>query len=115
MEAELAAYEKTLAVEFAGIEDSISAGLACDMPAGIIDPEVAGKLIRAVIGCPDGVQRMSVAMPGLVQTSTNLARVVSDGRTIRLQCLMRSSVNTEKAALGEALSAVFELAGARVS
>ena len=67
-----------------------------------------------MIGCPDGVQRMSVAMPGLVQTSTNLARVVSDGRTIRLQCLMRSSVNTEKAALGEALSAVFELAGARV-
>ena len=115
VEAELAAYEKTLAVEFAGIEDSISAGAAaCDMPAGIIDPEVAGKLIRAVIGCPDGVQRMSVAMPGLVQTSTNLARVVSDGRTIRLQCLMRSSVNTEKAALGEALSAVFELAGARV-
>ena len=33
-----------------------------------------------------------------MQTSTNLARVVSDGRTVKLQCLLRSSVNTEKEA-----------------
>ena len=36
-----------------------------------------------------------------------------DGGGLR-NAIMRSSVNTEKAALGEALSAVFELAGARV-
>ena len=40
--------------------------------------------------------------------------MVSDGRTVKLQCLLRSSVNTEKEALGEALAAVFELAGAEV-
>ena len=49
-------------------------------------------------------------MPGLVQTSSNLARVVSDGKTVKLQCLLRSSVNSEKEELGEAISAVFELA-----
>ena len=65
------------------------------------------------ITCPDGVQQMSVAMPGLVQTSTNLARVVSDGRTVKLQCLLRSSVNTEKEALGESIAALFTLAGAK--
>ena len=69
--------------------------------------------IKAVAACPDGVQRMSVAMPGLVQTSTNLARVVSDGRTVKLQCLLRSSVNTEKEALGESIAALFTLAGAK--
>ena len=52
-------------------------------------------------------------MPGLVQTSTNLARVVSDGRTVKLQCLLRSSVNTEKEALGESIPALFTLAGAK--
>ena len=67
----------------------------------------------AVAACPDGVQKMSMAMPGLVQTSTNLARVVSDGRTVKLQCLLRSSVNTEKEALGESIAAVFALAGAK--
>ncbi|MEG1405236.1 MAG: M20/M25/M40 family metallo-hydrolase, partial [Alistipes sp.] len=32
----------------------------------------------------------------------------------KLQCLLRSSVNSEKEALGEAMSAVFELADAKV-
>ena len=79
----------------------------------MIAKEVAENLIRAVVGCPNGVQKMSVSMPGLVQTSSNLARVVSDGKTVKLQCLLRSSVNSEKEELGEAISAVFELAGAR--
>lgn len=57
---------------------------------------------------------MSVSMPGLVQTSSNLARVVSDGKTVKLQCSLRSSVNSEKEELGEAISAVFELADAKV-
>ncbi|MDE6865543.1 MAG: M20/M25/M40 family metallo-hydrolase, partial [Alistipes sp.] len=86
----------------------------CEVPAQMIPRSVASALVKAVIACPDGVYRMSVAMPGLVQTSNNLARVVSDGRTVKLQCLMRSSVNTEKAALGASLAAVFELAGAIV-
>lgn len=112
---ELKAYEEVVKAEFAGIEDAISIDASkCDAPKEIISREVAGKLTKAVIGCPDGVQRMSISMPGLVQTSTNLARVVSDGKTIKLQCLLRSSVNTEKEALGQALAAVFELAGAKV-
>lgn len=108
------AYEKTVQAEFAGIEEGISVRVeACDKPAAMLPCEVAQSLIRAVVACPDGVQRMSMAMPGLVQTSTNLARVVSDGHHIRLQCLLRSSVSTEKQALGEAIAAVFALAGAK--
>lgn len=107
-------YEKTVIAEFAGIEDTIEIRLeACEAPAEVIPADVASKLIEAVVGCPDGVVRMSTAMPGLVQTSTNLARVVSDGRTIRLQCLLRSSVRSEKEALGQAIAAVFALAGAK--
>ncbi|MDE5906977.1 MAG: M20/M25/M40 family metallo-hydrolase, partial [Alistipes sp.] len=37
---------------------------------------------------------------------------VSDGSRIGLQCLLRSSVRSEKEALGEAIAAVFALAGA---
>ncbi len=111
--AAVAAYEKTVVAEFAGIEDAILiCWEACDAPAEVIPADVAAKLTKAVVGCPDGVVRMSTAMPGLVQTSTNLARVVSDGRTVKLQCLLRSSVRSEKEALGEAIAAVFALAGA---
>ena len=112
---ELKAYEKVVRAEYAGIEDAVSVKIReCEAPAEMVAREVAEKLTKAVVGCPDGVQKMSMAMPGLVQTSSNLARVVSDGKTVKLQCLLRSSVNTEKAALGEAIAAVFSLAGAKV-
>lgn len=112
---EVKAYEKTVKAEFAGVEDSISIKVKeCEAPKLIIDRDVACNLAKAVIGCPNGVMKRSMSMPGLVQTSTNLARVVSDGKTVKIQCLMRSSVNSEKQELGEAIAAVFALAGAKV-
>ena len=112
---ELKTYEKTVIAEFAGIEEEISIAMqVCDALAQIIARDAADRLVKAVVACPDGVQRMSVSMSGLVQTSSNLARVVSDSKTVKLQSLLRSSVNSEKEALGEAIAAVFELAGARV-
>ncbi len=113
--ADVAEYEATVRAEFAGIEDSISVTAAMfGKPHSIIAPEVADALTKAVAGCPDGVRKMSTAMEGLVQTSSNLARVVSDGKTVKLQALLRSSVRSEKEELGDAISAVFELAGAEV-
>jgi dipeptidase D len=50
-------------------------------------------------------------MEDLVQTSNNLARVVSDGKQIKLQTLIRSSVRSEKEAVGDAIKALFEMAG----
>ncbi len=114
-EAEVAQAEKTLVAEFANIEDSISVKCTkCQMPTTVIPAQVAEKLAKAVIGAPNGVVKMSVEMEGLVQTSSNLARVVSDGSVVKIQCLLRSSVNSEKHALGEAIKGVFELAGAIV-
>lgn len=100
--------------EFAGIEDAIAVEASATDPCrGIIPDDTAARLMAAMVACPDGVVRMSTAMPGLVQTSTNLARVASDGHCVRLQCLLRSSVASEKQALGEAIAAVFALAGAK--
>lgn len=114
-EAQVAAFEKTLIAEYANIEDSISVkALPTEAPQQIIPTAVASSLAKAVIGAPNGVIKMSVEMEGLVQTSSNLARVVSDGSSVKIQCLLRSSVNSEKHALGEAIKGVFELAGATV-
>ncbi len=67
------AYEETVRAEYAGIEDAVSVKVAeVGKPAEMLPKEVAGNLIKAVAACPDGVQRMSLSMPGLVQTSTNL-------------------------------------------
>ncbi len=110
---ELAAFERTIVAEYAGIEDAIAIfAEEVPMPAEVLPAAAADALVKAVVACPDGVQRMSTAMAGLVQTSTNLARVVSDGRTVKVQSLLRSSVRSEKEALGAAMAALFSLAGA---
>lgn len=112
--ADVAAFERTVVAEYAGVEDAIRIfAEPCAAPAAAIAREATLRIVRAVVACPDGVVRMSEAMPGLVETSTNLARVVSDGERVSMQCLLRSSVNSAKEALGEAISAVFALAGGR--
>lgn len=111
----VAVFEKVAINEYADVEDSISiSATVVDTPAEAMPCCVAKNLMAAVVACPDGVDKMSLAMEGLVQTSNNLARVVSDGKQVKLQSLMRSSVRSEKEALGDSIKAVFELAGAQV-
>ena len=83
-------------------------------PAEYIEDSAALAAIRAVSGCPDGVWRMSDAVPGLVETSNNTAIVKSEGDRIYVKTLMRSSVDTAKDAMAEQAKAVFELAGFKV-
>ena len=108
-------FEAMVVKEFAGIEDSIVVAAADVAAATEIIPDcVAKNLMAAMVACPDGVAKMSIAMEGLVQTSNNLARVVSDGECVKIQTLMRSSVRSEKEALADSIKACFELAGAEV-
>lgn len=103
---ELSATEPSLKIELAKTE----------MPAGLIDEDTQIRLTHAVVACLNGVIRMSDSMPGLVETSTNLAIVKSDAatKTVNLACLMRSSVDSAKADLGSRMESVFTLAGAEV-
>jgi dipeptidase D len=104
---ELSATEPTLKIELSKIE----------MPASLIDEKTQINLTHAIVACPNGVIRMSDSMPGLVETSSNLAIVKSDNATkaISIACLMRSSVDTAKADLGSMMESVFTLAGAEMS
>jgi dipeptidase D len=57
---------------------------------------------------------MSNDMKDLVETSNNLARVIVKNEDITILCLTRSSVETSKIDLANALTATFELAGYEV-
>ncbi len=89
-----------------------------DRPATLIDAETTRRLVAALIGVPNGVQAMSFAMPGLVETSTNLASVKMEGNAgdekIVVTTSQRSSVESAKRATAAAVEAVFSLAGGRV-
>ena len=105
MKSELEAHEPNLKVTFE----------KCDTPSVVIDKKSALNIVKAVYGCPNGVERMSDAMPGLVETSNNLAIVKSSNGVVEINCLLRSSVDSAKDVLGAAITSVFELAGAEVS
>jgi dipeptidase D len=109
-------YDKMYKTEFAGVEPTIS--VKCkktERPALVMNSKDQYKLIRAVFACPNGVQRMSQSVPGLVETSNNLAIVKCSKGKYEVHNLTRSSVDTSKEATAWKIAAVFHLIGAKVS
>ncbi len=73
------------------------------------------QLLAAIYACPNGIYRMSPDIPGLVQTSNNVARVLVQAGQYEVSCLTRSSVDSEKADEANAIRAAFETLGATVT
>jgi dipeptidase D len=86
-----------------------------ELPEKVISDGVQSRLTKAVNGCPNGVIRMSIDMPGLVETSSNLAVVKLDDNKVVVQCLLRSSVDSAKDDLATSIGSVFRLADAEVT
>ena len=77
-----------------------------------IPTSVMLRAVKAMIACPSSVIRMSQTMPGLTETSINMAIVRTEKGRITVHSLMRSAVDTAKADLAERVRCIFELAGA---
>ncbi|RXQ97320.1 aminoacyl-histidine dipeptidase [Ancylomarina salipaludis] len=113
--ASLKEFEAIFKAELSAVEPDLTFfAEPCDLPKNVMKGKLQNRLIDAIYACPNGVIRMSDAMPGLVETSNNLARVYSDDKKIMIQTLLRSSVNSAKEDLAEMISSVFTLAGAKV-
>jgi dipeptidase D len=86
-----------------------------ERPETIIEPGVSDRLLMAVQACPHGVMGMSRDMPGLVETSTNLASIkMPEPGVIAVETSQRSSVESEKNDIAKTVETVFKLAGADV-
>jgi len=109
-------YHKLYRDEFADTEPDLS--FSCkktEMPSKIVPVREQFKFIRAIFACPNGVQRMSQSMKGLVETSNNLAIArVKDG-LFEAYNLTRSSVDSAKEATAWKIAAVFQLIDAEVT
>ena len=73
------------------------------------------KLVQTLLALPHGVIKMSSDIPGLVETSTNVATIKSTARTIELVTSQRSSVASENAEICDTVQVILELGGARVT
>ena len=82
----------------------------------VLDAKSQRALLGALVGVPNGVLEMSAAIPGLVETSTNLASVKFPTKDkIVVTTSQRSSVESAKLYAKQAVESVFLLAGAEVA
>ena len=80
----------------------------------VLDLGVQEGLVRALYAAHNGVYRMSPDMVDLVETSNNIAKVTVENGQITIKCLTRSSVESSKMDLANALRSTFELIGCEV-
>jgi dipeptidase D len=111
----VAELNKTIKNELKNTEPNLTISLLeTQVPENVIDSLVTSKMLAGVYGCPNGVIRMTDDMPGVVETSTNLAIIKSDGEKIEIHTLQRSAVDSAKEDLCNMIRSIFELAGADV-
>lgn len=85
-----------------------------EKPSRVMEINAAKKFINSLLVIPHGVFRMSPDIPGLVQTSTNLAVVITSEKEITVLTSQRSSLESEKQHLANKVRASMELGGAEV-
>lgn len=101
--------------ELSGVETDIKLEVtATEIPQTVMDKTTQEKFLNAAYAVPNGAIRMLSDMAEIVETSTNLAIIKSNGKAVEFMCLLRSSVDSAKYDLGNAMTSVFELAGATV-
>jgi dipeptidase D len=82
-----------------------------EAPASVLTTDCQSQMLKAVAGIPNGIYRMSPDIADLVQTSSNLARIIVDGDQFQAQCLTRSAVDSEKMDMAHSIGMVFSLMG----
>jgi dipeptidase D len=111
----VASYEDLFNEEYKEIENQISFKITkVESPKTLIPEEIQDNLINAVEACQNGVVSMLSSFPGVVETSSNLARVISSEEKIELRFLARSSSESRKDYIVSSIESVFALAGAKV-
>lgn len=86
-----------------------------NQPTSLIDEEIQNQLLKTIYVCPHGVIAMSKDIPGLVETSTNLATVKVANGNIEIATSQRSSVTSAKEMAANMISCLFTLIGAEIN
>jgi dipeptidase D len=84
-------------------------------PTKVMPPMAQFYMVRSIYAAHNGVYRMSADFDNLVETSNNIAKITVANGKLTVQCLTRSSVETSKFDLANALRSAFELMGCEVT
>lgn len=86
-----------------------------ELPDFVIDPDAKTRLLKLLSACPHGVLEMSTRMPGMVETSTNLASVkFNNNHEIVVTTSQRSEIESRKYMASQMVESALFLAGANI-
>jgi dipeptidase D len=78
-----------------------------------ISQEQTAGIIRAIVNCPNGPVKYENHNCKILNTSTNLSFVTTEGNKLTVGCLLRSTDDNNKQQLAQAQKAIFELYGGK--
>lgn len=108
-------FEDMFRDEYSKVEPNLSfTAERVEKPTSVFSEMTTDDIINAVQGCPNGVIRMSDDMPNLVETSTNMASIVTTDKQVEIRFLIRSSIDSAKEDVASSIESVCRLAGAEV-
>ncbi len=82
------------------------------LPDSCLTVEQSRRLVHGLFITPHGVDRMSTAVPGMVETSTNLASVKTEAGEICIVTSQRSSIESARNYMSQRVSAALAVTGA---
>ncbi|MDO5335962.1 MAG: aminoacyl-histidine dipeptidase [Eubacteriales bacterium] len=77
----------------------------------VLHPSSQAKVIFFLQNVPDGIQKMSGSIPGLVETSTNLGILRLEEKELYASCGVRSSIQSARDALSQKIEYLAEFLG----
>ena len=84
---------------------------ACEPQETVISPKTFKALMTCLCEVPQGVVRMSEAMPGTVETSNNIGRIVTEEEHIFVSTHTRSFIDSDMESLSRKIANVFANCG----
>ena len=107
---------ETFSREYATTDPKLSLKVVSEEPfSGVAaSQETTLSFVRAVQSLPNGIYRLSPDVDGLVQTSSNLARVIFGEGSYHVACLVRGSVDSEKNDMARSITCCLEQIGSEV-
>jgi dipeptidase D len=104
-----------ISAELGSVEPDLTITLAPTKKKGkVLAKQLQKKLCSTIAALPHGVTKMSADIPGLVETSTNVAVVRTEKKSVFVATSQRSSVASEIDEICQSVAAVFDLGGAAV-
>ena len=109
-------YTAEIENEFSVTEPNLRTELGSESPcAKAIDRDTVARLLKTIYAVHHGVYAWSQDMPGLVETSSNLASIKTVDGKIKIVTSQRSSILSSRKDMSEVVRSAFLLGGAEVT